>query len=98
MCRMQDASCVCVCECVCVHRTAYRMYTVLSSRSVLRDEMIGQTGRAGVHAAQPLWLVMMRNVDKCYRVWCVTAYGLPLSTVRRLGGRLHTHVGDILGG
>lgn len=64
-CRMQDALCVCVCVCVLTGLpTACTQYCT----EVPRDKVIGQTGRPGVHAAQPLlWLVMMINVGKCVR-------------------------------
>lgn len=85
---VQDAGCaVCVCP---PEYLPIALYPVLY-RSVPLGEVIGQTGRAGVHAAQPLWLVMMINVGKWHPEWCVTGRGLPLSTVQRLGGRLHAH-------
>lgn len=70
---------VCVCVCVCVSTrlpagcTQYRT-------EMLRDEVIGQPGRAGVDAAQPLWLVMMINVGKrsagvvCDRAWATSEH------------------------
>lgn len=75
--------CACVCVGLCVHLPAC-LPTACTQHctEVLRDEVIGKTGLPGVHAAQPLWLVMMINVGKCHPVWCVTAHGLPLSTVQ----------------
>lgn len=73
--------CACVCMCVSSELPTYGMRTQCCAE-VLRDKVIGQTGRPGLPAAQPLWLVMVINVGKCFPEWCVTAYGLPLSTVQ----------------
>lgn len=60
-----------------VHRTTYCMYT---SCTVLYRSAPRRGDRADrlaprVEGAQPLWLVMMRNVGKCHPVWCVTGMG-----------------------
>lgn len=71
------------------------MYTILYRNAPGQGDRADRPPLGMVHAAQPLWLVMMINVGKCHPVWCATAHGLPLSTAQQVGGRLHTKMGNM---
>lgn len=82
-----------VCRFVCVLSTGLPTGCTQYRAEMLRDEVIGQPGRAGVHAAQPLWLVMMINVGKrsagvvCDRAWATSEH----SKARQPGGQTTVH-------
>ena len=77
--------------------TTYSMYTVLYRVAPGQGDRVDRPPwGGGVHAAQPLWLVMMINAGKCQSGVCATAQGLlPLSTAQQAGGRLQSKMGNM---